>query len=87
VLARPDEQHEDLNIIRSVINFAASHIIEFYGHDLRISDHGPIAVAEQGVACNFPPLLGRTAQSSFQSGVEIAPHLRHALIAILAEER
>jgi hypothetical protein len=34
------------------------HIIEFYFHDLRISDDGPIAIAEYGVACNFPPSLG-----------------------------
>jgi hypothetical protein len=71
----------------SVINFAALHIIEFYLDDLRISDPGPIAAAEPGGACNLPPLLGRIVQSSFQSGVEIAPHLHHALIAILTEER
>ena len=75
------------HLCRSVINFAALHIIEFYFHHLRISDHGPIAAAEPGGACNLPPSLGRIAQSSFQSGVEIAPHLRHTLIAILAEER
>ena len=34
-----------------------------------------------------PSLLGGIAQNSFQGGVEIAPHLRHALIAILAKER
>ena len=45
------------------------------------------AAAEPGGACNLPPLLGRIAQSSFQSGVEIAPHLHHAFIAILTEER
>ena len=43
------------------INFAALHIIEFYFHDLRISDHGPIAAAGCGVACNFPTLLGCSA--------------------------
>ena len=75
------------HLCHSVINFVALHIIEFYFHDLRISDHRPIAAAEQGGACNLPPLLGCIAQSSFQSRVEIAPHLRHALIAILAEER
>jgi hypothetical protein len=75
------------HLCRSVIKFAALHIIEFYLHDLRISDHGPIAAAGQRVACNFPPLLGCIAQSSFQSGVEVKPDLRHALIAILAEER
>jgi hypothetical protein len=46
------------HLCRSVINFAALHIIEFYFHDLRISDDGPIAIAEYGVACNFPPSLG-----------------------------
>ena len=40
------------HLCRSVINFAALHIIEFYFHDLRISDHGPIAAAEQGGACS-----------------------------------
>src|SRR6516165_237490 len=30
--------------------------------------------------------LGSFAQRSFQGGVEIAPHLRHTLIAILAKE-
>ena len=31
-------------------------------------------------------LLGSFAQRSFQGGVEIAPHVRHTLIAILAKE-
>jgi hypothetical protein len=46
------------DLCRSVINFAALRIIEFNFHDLRISDHGPTAVAEFRVVCNFPPLLG-----------------------------
>ena len=33
------------------------------------------------------PSLGSIAQNGFQGGVEVAPDLRHALIAILAEER
>lgn len=70
----------------SVINFAALHVIYFYFHNLRISDHGPIAATEQEGACNLPLLLRCIAQSSFQCGVEIAPYLRHGLIAILTEE-
>src|ERR1700730_557718 len=37
--------------------------------------------------CHLLPLVGSLAQTSFESGVEIPPHLRHALIAILAKER
>jgi len=36
---------------------------------------------------NSAPLLGSFAQNSFESGVEISPHLCHPLIAILAKER
>jgi hypothetical protein len=39
------------------------------------------------VGRNSAPLLGSFAQNSFESGVEISPHLCHPLIAILAEER
>ena len=38
-------------------------------------------------ALQWPPSLCSIAQNSFQGGVEIAPDLRHALIAVLAEER
>ncbi len=38
-------------------------------------------------SCGRVVLLGSIAQNSFESGVEIPPNLRHALIAILAKER
>ena len=37
-------------------------------------------------ACSSPTLLCGIAQNRFECGVEIAPHLRHTLIAILAKE-
>jgi hypothetical protein len=36
---------------------------------------------------NSALLLGSFAQNSFESGVEISPHLCNSLIAILAKER
>ena len=42
---------------------------------------------ELGGACKPLPLLGSIAQNIFQGDVEIAPHLGHALIAILTKER
>jgi len=37
-----------------------------------------------GARCSL--LVGSSAQNSFQCAIEIAPHLRHAVIAILAKE-
>jgi hypothetical protein len=37
-------------------------------------------------ACSLPPLFGGIAQNSLQCGVEIASHLGHAVIAVLAKE-
>jgi hypothetical protein len=36
-----------------VINFVTLHIIEFYFHDLTISDHGAIAAAEQDALATY----------------------------------
>src|SRR5215469_6292443 len=43
--------------------------------------------AHEADGMDIGALLGSTAQYSFQSGVEIAPHLRHSLVAILAKVR
>ena len=68
-----------------MIHFVALHISEFYSTIYEYPTRGPIAAVAQ--ACNLLPLLSCFAQSSFRSGVEITPNLRHTLIAILAEER
>jgi hypothetical protein len=68
-----------------VINFVALHISEFYSTICEYPTTRRIAAVVQ--ARNLLPLLSCFAQSSFQSGVEITPNLRHTLIAILAKER
>jgi hypothetical protein len=43
--------------------------------------HGSVSASERQVRCKSPPSLGSIPQDCFCGGLEIAPHLRHAVIA------